>query len=250
MVGFDESNSDGLPVDEQAVRLEALEAQVAEAQAELKEYQRLLSELPGIYEAKFRQKLRSVTHEIRQLLDERKTLLEQVRYALADIRQPKSQPVLVAASEFPDYPKSKIWTKLQIPRFKRLPNLRLMGLSAVATLLLVGAALVIPSLFTSRERAPREGAASPSPQPPPVLNASNTIKLQARGGESWVLVEDLMGRHVFDAILRPGLPKRLPIAQGMRLRSGRAELLFVAVGDAVPKPLSHVGDFDWVEIRP
>ena len=36
------------PVDEQAARLGALESQVAEAQAELEEYQRLLNELPEI----------------------------------------------------------------------------------------------------------------------------------------------------------------------------------------------------------
>jgi hypothetical protein len=65
-----------------------------------------------------------------------------------------------------------------------------------------------------------------------------------------VLVEDLKGRQVFDAILQPGAPKRFPLGQGLRLRSGRPDLLFVAVGDAVPKPLGDVGDVDWVEIRP
>jgi len=115
---------------------------------------------------------------------------------------------------------------------------------------LVVAALGIPSLFSSRALAPRGGALIRSSQAPSVLNASTTIQLQALGGESWVLVEDLKGRQVFDAILQPGAPKRLPLAQGLRLRSGRPDLLFVAVGDAVPKPLGDVGDLDWVEIRP
>ena len=239
-----------LPADEQAIRLEALESQVAAAQADLEEYQRLLNELPGIYEGKFRQKLSSVAQEIRQLLDERKALQQQVGHALAETKQPKLLPASGAASEFPDHPKAQIWTKLQIPRFKHLPKLRLMGLSAAAVLGLVGAALVIPSLFSSRSLAPRGGASIRSPQAAPVPSASTTIQLQARGGESWVLVEDLKGRQVFDAILQPGAPKRLPLAQGLRLRSGRADLLFVAVGDAVPKPLGEVGDLDWVEIRP
>ena len=237
------------PADEQAVRLEVLESQVAEAQAELEEYQRLLNELPGIYEGKFSQKLRSVAQEIRQLLDERKALQQQVGHALAESTQQKQLPASGAASEVPDNPNPPIWTKLQIPLFKRLPKLRLLGLSAAA-LGLVGAALVIPSLFSSRELAPRGGALIRSPQAAPVPNASTTIQLQARGGESWVLVEDLKVRQVFDAILQPGAPKRFPLAQGLRLRSGRPDLLFVAVGDAVPKPLGDVGDLDWVEIRP
>jgi hypothetical protein len=83
-----------------------------------------------------------------------------------------------------------------------------------------------------------------------VASANTTIQLQARGGESWGLVEDLKGRPVFDGILQSGEPKRFPLAQGLRLRSGRADLLFVAVGDALPKPLGDVGDLDWVEIRP
>ena len=80
------------PVDGQAARLEALGSQVAQAQAELEEYQRLLNELPGIYEGKFRQKLRSVDQEIRQLLNERKALQQQLGQALAETRQPYQQP--------------------------------------------------------------------------------------------------------------------------------------------------------------
>ena len=239
-----------LPANEQAIRLETLESQVAEAQAELEEYQRLLNELPEIYEGKFRQKLRSVAQEIRQLLDERKALQQQVGHALAETRQPKLLPSSGAASEFPDHPKAKTWTKLQIPRFKRLPKLRLLGLSAAAALGLVGAALVIASLFSSRSLAPRGGASISSSQSPPVASASTTIQLQARGGESWVLVEDLKGEQVFDVILQPGAPKRLSLGQGLRLRSGRPDLLFVAVGDAMPKPLGGVDYLDWVEIRP
>jgi hypothetical protein len=239
-----------LPADEQAARLEALEDQVAEAQAELEEYQRLLNELPEIYEGKFRQKLRSVAQEVRQLLDERKALQQQVGHALAESTQQKQLPASTAASEVPDNPKPQIWAKLQIPRFKHLPKLRLIGLSAAAALGIVGAALVIPSLFSSRLPAPRAGASIRSPQVPPVASTPTTIQLQARGGESWVSVEDLKGRQLFDAILQPGAPKRLPLGQGLRLRSGRADLLFVAVGDAVPKALGGVGDLDWVEIRP
>ncbi|MCP9879769.1 DUF4115 domain-containing protein [Cyanobium sp. A1C-AMD] len=139
---------------------------------------------------------------------------------------------------------------MQISRFKRPPKLRLIGLCTAAALVLVGAALVIPSLFSDRSPASRGGASIRSSQPPTAPNGSTSIQLQARGGESWVLVEDLKGRQVFDGILQPGAPKRFLLAQGLRLRSGRADLLFIAMGDAVPKPLGEVGDLDWVEIRP
>ena len=95
------------PVDGQAARLEALGSQVAQAQAELEEYQRLLNELPGIYEGKFRQKLRSVAQEIRQLLNERKALQQQLGQALAETRQPKLLSASDAASEFPDHRKDQ-----------------------------------------------------------------------------------------------------------------------------------------------
>ena len=139
---------------------------------------------------------------------------------------------------------------MQIPRFERLLKLWLLGLSAAAVLLLVGAALGISNLFSSRSLAPPAGAPIRSSQAPPVPKAPPTIQLQARGGNCWVLVQDLKGRKVLDAILLPGASKRFPLAQGLRLRSGRADLLFVAVGDAVPKPLGGVGDFDWVKISP
>ena len=43
--------------------IEDLERQVAEAQAELEKYQGLLNELPGIYEDKFRQKVRNLAED-------------------------------------------------------------------------------------------------------------------------------------------------------------------------------------------
>jgi hypothetical protein len=74
--------------------------------------------------------------------------------------------------------------------------------------------------------------------------------LEARGGESWVLVEDLQGRQVFDAILQPGVRQKLLLGAGLRLRSGRPDLLFVAVGDQASRPLGGVSDLQWVVVRP
>ena len=76
-VGFDASE-----LETQANATWELEQQVAKAQAELEEYQRLLNDLPGIYEDKFRQAVRSLAQNVRNVLDERNALQAQVSRAL------------------------------------------------------------------------------------------------------------------------------------------------------------------------
>ena len=74
--------------------------------------------------------------------------------------------------------------------------------------------------------------------------------LQARGGQVWVLVESLSGGKVYDAFLDKGESKVLPLGTGLRIRSGRADLLFVSIGSDSPRALGGVSDLDWVEFRP
>lgn len=95
--------------------IEDLERQVAEAQAELEEYQGLLNELPGIYEEKFRQKLRNVAEELRHLLDERKALQEQVSRALVQSRAPEA---LLPAAAVAPAPRLRSWSYVRLPRFQ------------------------------------------------------------------------------------------------------------------------------------
>ncbi len=254
-------STDGPPA-EQAAQIAALEAQVAQAQAELEEYQRLLNELPGIYEDKFRQKVRSVAQEIRQLLDERKALQQQVERALAQPRQPEALPAAATTPVVARRPTPKTWADVRLPRFRPpavsmprfgcTPRRRWLGLGVAGVLVLVGiAAAAVGPWMASRRGSPSGSAAlTRSPQATPPLPAATPLRLQARGGESWVLVQDLQGRVVLDAILQPGEAKELPLGPGLRVRSGRADLLFVAVAGAAAKPLGGVGDLDWVDFRP
>ena len=231
---------------DQEVQIAALEQHVAQAQAELDEYQCLLNELPWIYEGKFRQQLSFVVQETRELLDERKGLQEQVAHALA---QPPSLPAPVA----------KTWADVRLPRFNP-PRLTVLAFAALprrrwlwagaAGLLLLGF-IAAGSRRADQQGSPTGGAKGPvMPQRQPAPGVLVPVHLEARGGKSWVLVEDLLGRQLFEAILQPGVRQRLSLGSGLRLRSGRPDLLFVAVGDQVPRPLGGVSDLQWVVVRP
>jgi len=231
---------------ENAAHIAALEKHVAEAQAVLEEYQRLLKELPGIYEGKFRQKVRAVVQEIRELLDERRALQEQVAHSLA---QPPSLPAPVA----------KTWADVRLPRFG-LPKLSVLAFAALprrrwlwagaAGLLLLGL-IAAGSRRVAQQGSPTGGAKGPvMPQRQLAPGALAPVHLEARGGKSWVLVEDLQGRQLFEAILQPGVRHRLSLGAGLRLRSGRPDLLFVAVADQMPRPLGGLSDLQWVVVRP
>lgn len=258
-----DSQTEG-PDPDRAVQIAALEQQLAQAQAELEEYQRLLNELPGIYEGKFRQKVRTVAQEIRQLLDERKALQEQVAHALAQPSVPEALPPASPppsspppAPAAPPAPAVKTWADVRLPRFTppsltvppfpALPSRRWLW-GGVSGLVLLG--VVAAGSWRLARRAPPQPTPTPGATRPVAVPAPLALQLQARGGESWVLVEDLKGRRVFDAILQPGARQTLPLGTGLRLRSGRPDLLFVAVGDRPPRPLGGVSDLQWVVMRP
>ena len=82
------------------------------------------------------------------------------------------------------------------------------------------------------------------------MATSASLRLEARGGPSWVLVERVEGGTVYDAILEPGQSKVLPLGSGLKIRSGRPDLLYVGVGSQLSEPLGDVSDLDWSEFRP
>jgi hypothetical protein len=248
--------------------IEELERQVAEAQTELEQYQGLLNDLPGIYEDKFRQKVRGVAEDIRHLLDERKALQEQVSRALAQPTVPEALPPAVAV---PPAPAPRSWADVRLPRLqspssdapasRRPPRSRLVfrfsiptgrqrGIALGAGLVLALLVLGLPQLL-SRRSVPAAGGPplSAGGQRSPVDTAAN-LRVEARGGQSWVLVERLGGGKVLDVILEPGQSKVLPLGSGLKIRSGRPDLLFVSTGQVPAQPLGAVSDLDWFEFRP
>lgn len=238
--------------------IEGLERQVAEAQAELEQYQGLLNELPGIYEDKFRHKVRTVAQDLRHLLDERKALQAQVSLALAQAQERQALPPVLEVESRPEVSLPRFrtpstaaepvlapriaWPSLRFPIPRgRLWALSLAGGFGIALLLIFGLQF-LANRRTASSVAPIERSRIP-------VSAAATLSLQARGGQSWVLVECLAGGKVYDAILDSGESKVLPLGAGLRVRSGRADLLFVTVGSDSPRALGGVSDVNWVEFR-
>ena len=241
---------------------------MAESQAELEHYQGLLNELPGIYEDKFRQKLRTVAQDVRHLLDERNALQAQVSRALAQAQERQALPPAQEAEVAqPAEARSEVgslrfrtpstvvesgqaprifWPSLPFP----LPSGRLWVLSlgggfGIALLLIFGL-----QFLANRRSASRVGTVAPIERSRIPSSAAATLSLQARGGQSWVQVERLGGGIVYDAILEPGQSKDLPLGSGLKIRSGRPDLLYVGVGMTPAERLGAVNDIDWFEIRP
>ena len=63
-------------------------------------------------------------------------------------------------------------------------------------------------------------------------------------------VERLRGGIVYDAILEPGQSKDLPLGSGLKIRSGRPDLLYVGAGMTPDERLGAVTDIAWFECRP
>lgn len=241
-----------------SLALSELEEQLVQAQSELEDYQRLLGDLPGIYEDKFRQKVRSVAQEIRHLLDERKALQNQVAHALEQAKEVRSLPApgnvdgeLVSPPPSPPAPPQPApmgWSDVRLPRFPVV--LVRLGIGVFLVLVVLG----LQALLT-RRMAPSPPTTTPprpavQPAAPGTASVTGRLTLQASGGQSWVLVEDLKGAKVFDAILEPGQSQVLSIGSGLRLRSGRPDLLLMGLNGQPAKRLGGVSDLDWVEIRP
>jgi hypothetical protein len=214
---------------------QALERELARTQAELEQCRSLIEELPSIYEGKFTQRVRAVAADIQRLLQERRTLQVQISRAL-DAAQAPAQ--LVAAD--PATPRR------QIPRRTVL----------LAGCIALGLAAALAVIATQR-RVPRPPAAPPpraAATPPDAAETASAkrpaeLRLRARG-EAWLEVQNLRGDKVFVGTLQNGQERRLPLGDGLRVRSGRADLLEASVGGDPPSPLGPVWDLGWKTFSP
>ncbi|MFQ6537774.1 RodZ domain-containing protein, partial [Aphanothece stagnina] len=243
--------------------IEALEQQLTRAQAELAEYQAMLDELPAIYETKFRHQLQVLAQDIRRLMDERRALQEQLAATLpaaepqpalppatTDLaavptppRRPRSlrlkrwrrglrrrwETIRAAAAHLPSSVAPPRWPTLPLPRRGRLPLLVLGTVGGVALL------VVLADVGLRRLKAPtqapgpslRPSTAVPAANPSTPRRADQDLLLRARG-ESWVQVEKLDGEVVYTNTLQEGDLQRIRLRDGLKVRSGRPDLLDVA----------------------
>ena len=99
--------------------------------------------------------------------------------------------------------------------------------------------------------ATNPAATASQPQRPPadLYGSEGPLRLRALG-ESWVVVETLEGELLYVNTLQSGEERVIGLRDGaLRLRSGRPDLLEVAVGDQPFQMLGSINDLDWKTVR-
>jgi len=243
-------------------------------------YQALLKELPEVFEGKFRERVRPLQQRNEQLIAEGEALRDQIRRALpgAQAAPPAAiapgpsgaaslaaaapgapsaaapgaapgAPTNAAAAESPPFPPgpgsaAAIWPGWLSPNRKTA----IPAAAAAALLLLAGLALG-PRL------APRgpEGTASRTGQAGPTGRAGDggatapTLRpgwLALRtSGPSWIEVRDGDDRLLFTNELNG--QRQFPLGRGLRVRSGRADLVWIRQGNQPERPLGGVEMVGW-----
>ncbi len=227
--------------------LARLEEELAAASAQLEEYQRLIDEMPGIYEVKFSSQLHDVAQDIRLLMQERHGLQQQLRHCLEG--QAVSPELVVSSHSMSLWRLSAFMAGAQ----RTLVRLKLWQLSVVAASSTLALALLVylavqafkghsPPVaqpVSSQPRSISPGSAPGTPQP-----SVPQLRLRARG-EVWLEMRSLNHTLVLESTLQPGQIISIPLGDGLRIRSGRPHLLDVAQPDQPFAPLAAANDFSW-----
>jgi hypothetical protein len=209
-------------------------------------YGRLIEDLPGIYEEKFRDRLDPLLERNRQLAEEERTLREELSRRLPGQPAPgRSRPTLPPAGR----------ARGERPRFAAVPAVTLLlGLAAGGALLLAGRLLVqglrpadppAATLAPPAEPADQDGSAS-TLQGGPSVRADEL--LLSVDGLSWVEVRSLEGERIFVGNLRG--ERRLPLGKGVRISAGRPDLVTVEANGRPARILGEIDETDWQTFLP
>jgi uncharacterized protein (DUF2132 family) len=187
------------------------------ARQELAELERAVEELPQILEEKFRQRLWYVRQINHQLLIEQASLESRLTgSSLGFWRTPWMRALVVA-----------------------LVCAVLAGLGWGAARQL---GLGPPALRQAQRNGDRLQAAGPL--------STSILQVQAQGS-SWLEVQDLRSHAVlFIGVLEAGQSRTIRLRQGLRLRSGRPDLLTLRIDDAQPEPFGLSQGQDWRTVMP
>jgi hypothetical protein len=205
-----------------------LNTQLVQAREELAELERAVETLPDIFETKFRAAVKSVMDTNRALALEQQQLSEAVRTAL-----PPASPLRLPAVTWKFSPHD--WQRY------RKPGL-LLGVGMALCLVLGG-------VMAQRSRMPRPSSATAQRQPAP-LQTDSVLQLRA-DGSSWVEVQDLHSREVLlIGVLEAGETRTIRLRQGLRIRSGRPDLLTLQIDDAPPRAFGDINGLGWRTVLP
>ena len=232
--------------------------ELARLQAELTEYQDLIEELPVIYEAKFNHQVRDVAQDIRNLMDERQRLHQQINACL--LGSVESSPAPSVGSPSASSPLAGFRD-----RFGRLSRgkLALAATSAAVVLSLPISLQLLRPVVRSPDSppapsvtpAPASPDASPKASPaagsPPAAQGQPSaprLGIRARG-EVWLAVRAPDQRPIFEGTLQPGQELTFQLNDGMGIRSGRPHLLDISLANQSFRPLGAANDFRWRTLR-
>lgn len=224
-----------------------LERDLASACRELEEYQRLIDELPQIFEDKFGSQVRALAQEIALLTDERHRLQLLIQDCIqADAVLP---PVRSSAGD-------------SLPLGWQGPQ-RWLGCLPFRTFTLVAAGSLSVVLAVGLAWHATKGRPTPGSQParrqnqpaisqaPVVAPRSDVPKLRLRPrDEVWLELRSADNQLVFVGTLNRGQTLTFPYSDGMRIRSGRPHQLDLSLAEKPFKPLGVLNDFDWQTITP
>jgi hypothetical protein len=235
------------PSDHYQDSLAGLELELDAATSQLEEYQRLIDEMPGIYEVKFGSQLRDVAQDIRLLMQERHDLQRQLQHCLEgqvlspDLVVP-SQPrslrwlsTLVAGAQR-RVAKRKAW---QLALAAAVSTLTLALLSQLANKDLKGHSPPLSQSLPSQSKSTN----APTPVGSPLARVPQ-LRLRARG-EVWLALRSLNNTSVFQGTLQQGQELSLPLGEGLRVRSGSPHLLDIASPGQSFSPLAAANDYSW-----
>ena len=213
-----------------------LEKDLAAACNELEEYQRLIDELPQIYEAKFGSQVHALAQEIRHLTEERHRLQLQIQHCIqaeAVLPPPSASP-----AEFrPGFRQ----------RFRRSAPWSLPIAIAAASLAMAVALGLAWRALQGRPTTSRPPALPPQAQPArPATPRPAPLELRLRARDQvWLELRSADNSLLFVGTMQPGQTHAVPLADGLRLRSGRPHQLDVAVGDQPFAPFGALNDYSW-----
>lgn len=212
---------------------EAIDQQLAAARAELDALEQAVDALPEIFEAKFRQGLAAVVETNRQLVAQQ-VLLRRQCAALPPVRRAPAWT----------------WSSIRLPRL-RLPAVQARQLAAVVLASAGMGLLAWAGAQWSQHQSTRlVRRASPVPESPVTAAQGSTLLLRA-SGTSWVEVQDLSTREVLlIGLLEPGQQRQIRLRQGLRIRSGRPDLLSIQIDAGAQQPFGNNVGLGWRTVLP
>lgn len=251
--------------DADRLRHEALKEELEAARRKRDSYQALLKELPEVFEGKFRERVRPVQQRNDQLLEEGMALREQIRRALPEggsSGKASLPPAAEAGSRIDEggtgfgdgRPEVQVAARSVAPRATPRRGALWLRNAGVGGTLIAGLALGLGSLLLASPpwgSKPRsqlaETKVSPAPQngTPPLGVPSVRLRTS---GPSWLEVRSSEGVLLFSGDLEG--ERSFPLRDGLRIRSGRADLVQMQVTGQPERTLGPIDFLDWTTINP